>query len=199
MSNTNILQLPVATGLDGSEYFPIVQGSTTRRCAIGLMETFTTTAGLQAANIVYAGPVSGGTAAPAFRALVAADIPFTPSGAAWTSWTPTVSSAGGTVTGATITTTAKYKALGKTVWWQITCTLTNIGSGSPTGAVLFTTPVGYTPLNVYGVASCYYVNIGAAGAGFIGSGGLAYAFKSDGSTFWANGNVFAVGGTYESA
>lgn len=37
------------------------------------------TGGTQAANSVYAGPASGGSAAPAFRALVAADIPSIPS------------------------------------------------------------------------------------------------------------------------
>ncbi|WP_052738475.1 hypothetical protein [Robbsia andropogonis] len=32
----------------------------------------------QAANVVYAGPASGGSAAPAFRALVASDLPIVP-------------------------------------------------------------------------------------------------------------------------
>src|SRR6185369_11227735 len=37
--------------------------------------TLTVTKAAQAANLVFAGPSSGGTAAPTFRALVAADIP----------------------------------------------------------------------------------------------------------------------------
>lgn len=37
--------------------------------------TFAVTLATQAANVVFAGPVSGGSATPAFRALVAADIP----------------------------------------------------------------------------------------------------------------------------
>lgn len=37
--------------------------------------TLTLTRAVKAANIVYAGPTSGGTAAPAFRGLVAADMP----------------------------------------------------------------------------------------------------------------------------
>lgn len=120
-------------------------------------------------------------------------------GTAWSTWTPTVSSDGGTVTGATISTTATYKSLGKTVWWQISCTLTAIGSGSPTGAVRFTTPGGLTPLRTYNPACSYYVNSGANAGGFISADGKAYAFKADGTTLWANGNIFTFGGTYETS
>lgn len=120
-------------------------------------------------------------------------------GTAWSTWTPTVSSDGGTVTGATISTTATYKSLGKTVWWQISCTLTAIGSGSPTGAVRFTTPGGLTPLRTYNPACSYYVNSGANAGGFISSDGKAYAFKADGTTLWANGNIFTFCGTYEAS
>lgn len=37
MSNTNILQLPIAIGLDGTEYAPIVQGGTTKRVTTALI------------------------------------------------------------------------------------------------------------------------------------------------------------------
>lgn len=120
-------------------------------------------------------------------------------GTAWTAWTPTVSSEGGAVTAATITTTASYKTIGKTTFWKIDCTLTNIGSGSPTGAVKFTSPGGLTPLSLYNPASSYYVNSGANAGGFISSDGNAYAFKADGTTLWANGNIFSLSGVYEAA
>lgn len=38
MSNTPILNLPVAVSLDGSEYFPLVQGGTTKRAQTGLLK-----------------------------------------------------------------------------------------------------------------------------------------------------------------
>ena len=75
MSNKNILQLPVAIGLDGSEYIVLVQGGTTKRVAVGVLETFTESAGDQSANVVFAGPASGGVGGPSFRALVDADLP----------------------------------------------------------------------------------------------------------------------------
>jgi hypothetical protein len=42
--------------------------------AVNALENATTSASV-AANVVYAGPTSGGSAAPAFRAIVAADVP----------------------------------------------------------------------------------------------------------------------------
>lgn len=117
----------------------------------------------------------------------------------WSSWTPTVSSGTGTVTGATITTVAKYKANGKTVHWKVQCTLTNVGSGSPGDAVKFTAPPGLTPLDSYNPAAAFYVNGAVNAGGFISSTGNVFAFKADGTTLWANGNVFVIGGTYEAA
>lgn len=81
MSNTNILELPIATGLSGSEYIPLVQGSgssaVTRRAAASLFAGFPVTS-MQLANVVYAGPSSGSAAAPVFRAIVADDLPVVP-------------------------------------------------------------------------------------------------------------------------
>lgn len=75
MANTNILNLPVAVGLDGSEQVPLVQGGTTKRAAVSLFELTGPAAGAQDANTFFAGPTSGSAAAPSFRAIVAADIP----------------------------------------------------------------------------------------------------------------------------
>lgn len=90
MANVNILNLPVAVSIDGSEYAPIVQGSggsaVTRRVATGLLMAGSAGASVQDANVVLAGPASGSAAAPTFRALVSADF-------AGTVWSP---SQGGT-------------------------------------------------------------------------------------------------------
>lgn len=74
MANVNILNLPVAVSLDGSEYIPLVQGGTTKRAAVALVGQFPSGDETQAANTVYAGPTSGAAATPSFRALVAADF-----------------------------------------------------------------------------------------------------------------------------
>ena len=75
MANVNITNLPVAVSLSGSEYFPLVQGGTTMRATVSLVSGFADGVTAQTANTVYAGPTSGGTSPPAFRALVSLDIP----------------------------------------------------------------------------------------------------------------------------
>lgn len=75
MANTNILNLPVAIGLTGAEWFPLLQGGTAKRAQTGLLENFTSSGATQSANTIFAGPSSGSAAAPSFRALVAADLP----------------------------------------------------------------------------------------------------------------------------
>ena len=75
MANVDILNLPVATSVDGSEYVPLAQGNTTRRAAAGLLMAGSASQSTQAANTVFAGPTTGSAATPSFRILVAADIP----------------------------------------------------------------------------------------------------------------------------
>ncbi|MGX9390503.1 hypothetical protein ACWX0K_07180 [Nitrobacteraceae bacterium UC4446_H13] len=119
----------------------------------------------------------------------------------WSAWTPTITSSGGTVTGATITVTAdyKYSKLEKEVSWSINCALTNVGSGSPTGAVIFSLPSGLAPAKANNASNAYYVNTGLLAGANASSDGKVYALKADGSTFWANGNVFALSGSYKVA
>lgn len=86
----------------------------------------------QTANTGLFGPTSGGAAAPAFRALVTADLPQS----AWASWTPTWTNL--TVGNGTVT--AVYATLANKM---IACRLTVV-FGSTTaisGAVSFTLPV----------------------------------------------------------
>jgi len=74
MSFINIGELPVGIGLTGAEYFPLVQAGVTKRVQTGLLQSFTVSAGAQAANVVFAGPAGGGPGAPTFRALASADF-----------------------------------------------------------------------------------------------------------------------------
>ena len=74
-SNIPILNLPVAVSLDGSEYFPLVQGDVTRRAQTGLLMGGSGEGSVQNANTVLAGPTTGEAVPPTFRELVAADIP----------------------------------------------------------------------------------------------------------------------------
>ena len=71
---TDILGLPVATSVSGTEYSPIVQGGTTKRVAVGLFMVGSATGSVQDANTVLAGPASGAAAAPTFRTLTSADF-----------------------------------------------------------------------------------------------------------------------------
>lgn len=75
MANVDILTLPVAVSVDGSEYMPLVQGNTTKRATAGLLMAGSASQSTQTANTVFAGPTTGAAAAPTFRVLVAADIP----------------------------------------------------------------------------------------------------------------------------
>lgn len=81
MSNTPILDLPVAIGVTGAEWVPCVQGidddATTKRFQLGLI--FSNSSSIfstEPANKVFAGPVSGSASAPTFRSLVEADLPY---------------------------------------------------------------------------------------------------------------------------
>lgn len=75
----DILSLPVAVSLSGSEYAPVVQGGTTKRAQTSLFDLTAGTSGSsQTANTVYAGPISGAAAPPTFRALVSDDLPIVP-------------------------------------------------------------------------------------------------------------------------
>lgn len=80
MANIDILGLPVAVAVDGSEYFPLVQGDTTKRAATGLIMAGSASQSVQTANTVFAGPTTGAAATPTFRALVDQDMPVGTSG-----------------------------------------------------------------------------------------------------------------------
>ncbi len=72
VATVDILGLPVAVSISGDEYFPMVQGGTTKRAQLGLL--FDGVMSVETANTVFAGPTSGAPAVPTFRNLTAADF-----------------------------------------------------------------------------------------------------------------------------
>lgn len=172
----------------------------------------------ETANFVWAGPVSGPAAVPAFRALVAADLPTITSlgtvvagtwaatpvavssggtgdtGTAWTAYTPTITAGSGTFT--TVSATGRWKAIGKTVFFQISITITTNGTAATN--IVATLPVTSGP----GV----YAAIGRESAtqtaldGIIGSASPTISLRKYDSTYpGASGSVCNLSGCYESA
>jgi hypothetical protein len=64
---------------------------------------------------------------------------------AWTNWTPTITSGGGSITSLTIT-TARYKEIGKTLFLDFDFTVTNNGTGS--SSILMSVPSGKSAKNI---------------------------------------------------
>lgn len=79
MSNTPILDLPVAIGLTGAEWVPVVQGTgsdaVTKRAQAALFDFSGGSGGsTEPANTGLFGPTSGAADVPTFRTLVSADL-----------------------------------------------------------------------------------------------------------------------------
>jgi hypothetical protein len=117
----------------------------------------------------------------------------------WTAYTPTITSEGGTLTGASIIKSGRYKQIGKTVVVQMEILISTLGSGSPTLGVRATLPVTaagfrYTP-SVF-----EYAITGKTGSGFINglaTPTLATFYDSVGGSFWVAGYGLSVTMTYE--
>jgi hypothetical protein len=101
----------------------------------------------------------------------------------WTSFTPTVTSQGGTPT--TVTATSKYAQIGKVVIYQILIEIVAIGTAS--GHINIDLPVAHesgTTSNGYAVE---YQNTGESG-NVIQLSSVPYIRNYNFSTWWANGN-----------
>lgn len=71
-----ITEMAAATTLAGTELVEVVQSGTNKKATVAQLLAGTQPAfGSQVANVVFAGPASGGAAAATFRPLVTADIP----------------------------------------------------------------------------------------------------------------------------
>ena len=115
------------------------------RLAVGANDTVLTADSAQATGLKWAAAAS-----PAY---------------AWTSFTPTVTAATGTLT--TVTATGQYQTIGKMVIALFQITLTNAGTGS--GSLNSTLPVNAVTGNVSGRYSCYGNERDATGKAITGS------------------------------
>lgn len=112
---------------------------------------------------------------------------------AWTSYTPAITSGGGTPT--TVTATGRYKQIGKTVIAQMDITITTVGTA--TGFLASTLPFAAASFR-YGGAVFEYNATNKSGAGFVPIGGTTIrCLDSTGTTFWVNGYGLVVQITYE--
>jgi hypothetical protein len=121
-------------------------------------------------------------------------------GTAWTAYTPTMSSGSGTLTGTTITPSARYKTLGKTTFIEGTIILTNVGSGTPGGYVGVSLPAS-GPTSAASVGFVTSMTSAAIGSsGYIGSGANHIEFyRYDASSLWANGTTIYFSGVFEAS
>lgn len=113
--------------------------------------------------------------------------------AAWTAYTPTVTSTSGTFT--TVSATGRYKQVGKTILLQADVTVTSAGTAA--GNIIVSLP--FTAAAFAYIGSCReHQNTGKSGAAVITANGTtAIMVDSTGTTFIANGNVVGLGITYE--
>lgn len=118
---------------------------------------------------------------------------------AWSTYTPTVSSQTGTITAATISTSGRYKVLGKTIFVQFTITLTNVGTGTPGGGLQISAPFAASGAAA-NVGSCFEAAAtGKSGACVILASGSTFSSRpADGTSTWfVNGYVVDGTITYE--
>lgn len=120
----------------------------------------------------------------------------------WVDYTPAaITPQGGALTGATVTAAGKWKrSNGKTIVCTITVTITNIGSGSPTGNVFVTLPVASKTSvgSIYVGSSFESVSTGNGGiASVVGpfTPTLMVIKNVSAATYWVNG--YAVTGQVE--
>jgi hypothetical protein len=114
----------------------------------------------------------------------------------WIPYVPAISSLGGALTAATISSQGLYKRLGRTVLFQLDVAITDKGTGSPTGQVIATLPLGPTAASA--IAQIGEIGFGKAGYGIIGGGGQTVRMSDYANgTFWVNGNRLIATGFYE--
>lgn len=116
-------------------------------------------------------------------------------GTAWTAYTPTITAVAGTFT--TVSATGLYKTLGKTVFFQITITITTIGTAN--SGIYFTVPVNIG-------AGVYIVNgrdnnagtmlMGTISSGYGAATGVLQTY--DGNMPGSSSDVIWLSGVYES-
>jgi hypothetical protein len=151
----------------------------------------------QSANRVFAGPSSGGAAAPTFRQLVDDDLAAT----AWTAYTPTITPTSGTAT--TTTLTAASLQQGKKVFYRIYW-LGTISIASADMAVSIPVAPISTAAAPLGQAANAFVRVGGSLVGAhaaVFTSPQAIIFGCPGTTFPAGGTSveLCATGVYEAA
>lgn len=111
----------------------------------------------------------------------------------WTAYTPTITAASGTFT--TVSATARYKKIGKSILLQADVTITTAGTAA--GNILVSLP--FTAAAFAYIGTCReHALTGKSGAAIINaSGTTAVMIDSTGTTLIATGNVVGLGITYE--
>lgn len=114
---------------------------------------------------------------------------------AWTAWTPSFTSSGGTPTTTTIN-IARYAQYGKLVVIRLDITITN--KGTATGNIIFTTPVTALDSSAGG-GGVEYENTGVSVNCNLLDTTHGYIALATGATGWVNSNQYKATLTYESA
>lgn len=157
--------------------------------------TINGTTGLTTNNSIYtdaSGNTGIGTTTPTAKLQVVGDIVM--SGSAWTAYTPTITSASGTIT--TVSATGTYKVFGKTCWFTAAITITTAGTGAGyLGVSLPATQAGAT-LAAYGMEMN---STGFMTKGYIPASGVMQVTKYDNTTIIGSGYLVRLTGTYEIA
>ena len=113
--------------------------------------------------------------------------------AAWTTYTPTITSQTGAITSASAA--GAYLAVGKLIHFCVTVTITTAGTGA--GNVILTLPSG-TSKRPFAIAGCETAIGGKQLGGFGATSGGTHTVRNyDVTTAIANGAVLTVTGIYE--
>lgn len=116
-------------------------------------------------------------------------------GTAWSTYTPTITAQAGTPT--TVTAAGRFKTIGKTVFFQLTVTITAIGTA--TGLLNATLPVTAVTGPIQVASGVESAITGKLCKSFISSGSTTVALSFyDNTSVWANSNVVTAEGVYES-
>jgi hypothetical protein len=181
--------------------FGIVQTGTSIN-AYGFYEDHNSTNGIylngtHSGYAIYTAATAGAVSFGSTLAVAGTINGVTLDNAAWTAYTPTITPQGGTFTGATITATARYKKIGKTVIYQADVLLTALGSGSPGGGLRISLPFTAAAFNFAGTSREILLTGKAGSANVIASGTTLDARDATAATYIAAGNQIIVFVTYE--
>lgn len=137
---------------------------------------------------------SSGLTSPFTTALAVASGGTGDTGTAWTAYTPTITSASGSIT--TVSATGTYKTLGKTCWFTAAITITTAGTGA--GYLGVSLPV----TQASGTLAAYGMEMNSTGfmlKGYIPASGVMQVTKYDNTTTIGSGYLIRLTGTYETA